>query len=61
MHTAMVTNEEEAAAATAEAEARGLRWAATSNAGLPQGQWRLTFIPASAFMKPDDPVPNDDM
>lgn len=27
----------------------GYRWAATSNAGLPKGKWRLTFLPESAF------------
>lgn len=27
----------------------GYRWAATSNAGLPKGRWRLTFLPESAF------------
>lgn len=34
--------------------AKGLRWAATSNAGLPDGKVRLTFLPESAFREPHD-------
>ncbi len=49
MHTAIVTNTTEIKAAFEEAKKLGLRWAAVSNTGLPQGKWRLTFIPEAAF------------
>lgn len=42
-------NIEEYEKAVTEMEAEGFRLAAMSNAGLPIGRFRLTFLPASTF------------
>lgn len=52
MKTVVVDGETDIDAVYAEMEAKGLRFAAMSNAGLPYGQLRLTFLPSSAF-RPD--------
>lgn len=53
MHISIVSNVTELRQAFAEARAMGLRWAALSSTGLPEGQWRVTFIPETAFGKAD--------
>jgi len=52
MKTVIVDKSTDMAALKADMEAKGLRFAAMSNAGLPYGQLRLTFLPSSAF-RPD--------
>lgn len=50
MHVVIVSNLTELKAAFADAAKLGLRWGATSNTGLPQGKWRVTFLPEGAFV-----------
>jgi hypothetical protein len=50
MKTAIVHNEDQAEKAIRLAEKEGLRCPARSNAGLPEGVWRLTFLPESPFV-----------
>lgn len=49
MRCTVVHNETELDAAVADAKRDGMRLACTSNTGLPVGDYRLTFLPASAF------------
>lgn len=49
MREVIVSNETEADEAKIKAATDGLRLAAVSNAGLPHGKLRLTFLPAEAF------------
>lgn len=49
MHTRIVKSEEEFEAAVTANKAAGYEVACVSNTGLPQGQWRVTFLPAEAF------------
>lgn len=49
MKIVIISSEEEGQSAIREAEAEGYRLAAVSNVGLPRGQYRLTFLPASSF------------
>jgi hypothetical protein len=39
-------------AADKAAEEKGLRWASSSNTGLPRGKMRVTYLPHSAFTTP---------
>lgn len=49
MKVQRVTSEEEYAAVVKEHETAGRRLACVSNTGLPEGHFRLTFLPNSAF------------
>ncbi len=49
MEIRIVSSEAEWHAALEEMALKGLRLAASSNAGLPKGKVRLTFLPQSAF------------
>lgn len=52
METIIVSSEDELAEQVEVHKARGLRLAAISNTGLPEGQARLTFLPLKAFKEP---------
>ena len=52
MEIKTVSSQDEADSAVSEAESRGMKLAAISNAGLPAGHARLTFLPQSAFKQP---------
>lgn len=49
MDCVIVSSEDELKKVVSERETKGLRLAAASNAGLPLGKARLTFLPASCF------------
>ena len=58
MFSVVVNNEAEFDRALAAAEARGLRIACVSNAGLNAPRRRLTFLPEDCFLKPgEEPKP----
>lgn len=54
MFRVVVENEAELERAFAAAEAKGLRIAAVSNAGLTGSRRCLTFLPADVFLKPGE-------
>lgn len=51
MRCAVVSSDVEEAEVMEAAEAQGMKLACASNAGLPSGQVRLTFLPADCFAK----------
>lgn len=57
MRTVIVSTEDEWAEAEKSQALEGRRIAAASNTGLPQGRYRLTFLPKSAFV---DNAPDGD-